>query len=315
MAHLLFASGPVSKDAARVDALWLFWLMVAGFFTLLICILLLVFCIRYRRRKGQAKPRPVHGNIPLEVVWIVIPLVLAMVLFGWGAVLYRDLSQPPGGTLDVYVVAKQWMWKVQHPSGRREINELHLPAGRPVRLILSSEDVIHDFFVPAFRVKMDVLPGRFTYLGLEPERTGVFDLFCAEFCGTGHSDMIGKVVVLEPHRFQQWLDEDPERPPMAESGKQLFERLGCAACHMAGDDPRGPTLRGLYGSMVRLESGASVLADEAYLREAVLEPDKTIVRGYRAIMPTYKDQVTEEQLVKLLEYMRSLEDAQPEKDG
>jgi cytochrome c oxidase subunit 2 len=236
-------------------------------------------------------------------------LVVVMVIFVWGAQLYAALRRPPADALTVWVVGKQWMWKAQHLEGRREINELHVPVGRPVRVVLTSEDVIHDFFVPAFRTKMDAVPGRYTDLWFEATRPGTFHLFCAEYCGTLHSRMIGQVIALEPSAFQDWLaGVDPSQGGLSlvQRGERLFQQHGCASCHAGGDPQRGPSLAGLPGQTVALAGGASAIADDGYLRESILRPQAKLVAGYPPIMPSFEGLFGEEEIVQLLAYLRSL---------
>jgi cytochrome c oxidase subunit 2 len=229
-----------------------------------------------------------------------------MVIFAWGASLFFTISRPPAGALEIQVVGKQWMWKFQHPDGQREINELHVPVGRPVKLTMASEDVIHSFFVPAFRVKMDVVPGRTTTTWFEATKPGVYHLFCAEYCGTKHSGMIGRVVVLEPVQYQQWLSGGAIGEPPALAGEKLFRNLGCNACHRPGPGGLGPSLEGLFGTSRELQTGDTVMADEDYLRESILNPNARIVAGYQPIMPPFQGRITEEGLLQLIAYIKSL---------
>ncbi|MFQ5983180.1 MAG: cytochrome c oxidase subunit II, partial [Woeseiaceae bacterium] len=220
-----------STIAGRVDALYYFLVAVAVFFTILIFVLIIYFAIKYRRRAEGERAQPVADNLRLEIVWTVIPLVIVMVSFAWGARLYFTMSRPPADALEISVVGKQWMWKLQHPTGQREIDELHVPVGRPVKLTMASEDVIHSFYVPAFRIKMDVVPGRYTTAWFEATKTGEYHLFCAEYCGAKHSTMIGRVVVMEPMEYQRWLSGGVIGEPPEVAGERLFLQLGCNACH------------------------------------------------------------------------------------
>jgi len=245
----------------------------------------------------------------LEIVWTVIPLALAMVMFGWSTSLYFTLSRPPSDAIQMYAVGKQWMWKFQHPEGRREINELHVPLGQNVRLTMSSEDVIHSFFVPAFRVKQDVLPGRYTQVWFRATRTGTYHLFCAEYCGTQHSGMIGRVVVMEPHDYESWLAGAGGGVPgqtLAQAGERLFTERACVTCHLESGQGPGPSLVGVPGSTVKLADGSSVVADDTYLRESILNPFAKLVQGYPPVMPPFQGQLSEEQLMQLLAYIKSL---------
>lgn len=294
-----------SSVASRVDALYWFLVAVSLFFTALIFLLVTVFVIRYRRRKNP-QAQQLHGNLWLEIVWSATPLAIAMVMFVWGANLYFDMQRPPLDAAEVYVVGKQWMWKFQHPEGPREINELHVPVGRPVRLTMTSEDVIHSLFVPAFRIKQDVLPGRYTSAWFEPTKVGEYHLFCAEYCGTEHSQMIGRVVVMEPTAYEQWLSGGTSGESMLSAGARLFEQLGCQSCHAPDSGARGPMLAGQYGQPVQLKSGEIVTADDNYIRESIIEPAAKIVAGYEPIMPTYKGLVSEEGILQLIAYIRSM---------
>jgi len=295
-----------STFAPQVDHLLYFLLAVAVFFTVGIFTAIAYFAIRYRRRSDRELPRAVHGGLPLEIAWSVIPFGLTMVMFTWGASVYFKESRPPDNALQIYVVAKQWMWKLQHMEGRREINELHIPLGRPVKLTMTSEDVIHSFYVPAFRVKQDVVPGRYSTLWFEPTKPGRFHLFCAEYCGTRHSGMTGWIEVMSPRDYQAWLGGGASTGSLAENGQKLFEDLACGNCHKADGSGRCPTLVNLFGSTVPLTSGATVKADEAYIRESILQPAAKVVAGYQPVMPTFQGLVSEEGVLELVEYIKSL---------
>jgi len=293
--------------ASRIDALYFFEIAVSVFFTVLICVLVLTFAIRYRRQRHSSHvPEPIEGHYGLEAVWFIIPLILVMIMFGWGTTLYFEASMPPDDAIPVYVVGKQWMWKVQHPNGKREINELHVPTGEAVKLIMSSEDVIHSFFIPAFRVKQDVLPGRYTTAWFEATKEGTYHLFCAEYCGTQHSSMIGRVVVMPPTAYQNWLSGGVAGESMVDAGARIFTEQGCDTCHAAGDTQLGPSLMGVFGSTVELEGGRTVMADESYLRESILKPQAKVVAGYQPVMPTYDALLSEEQLMQVIAYIKSL---------
>src|SRR5207248_8526875 len=227
-------------------------------------------------------------------------------IFVWGAVIYFKERTPPRGATEIYVVAKQWMWKLQHEEGQREINELHVPVGRDVKMILTSQDVIHSFYVPAFRIKQDVLPGRYTTTWFHPTRAGTYHLFCAEYCGTQHSGMIGQVVVLEPAQYQSWLSGGGAAGSMASNGQHMFLQRGCSTCHRSDMQGRGPNLVGLFGRQVQLEDGRTVIADENYIRESILNPAAKVVSGFKPIMPVFQGMVSEEQLNVLVAYVKSL---------
>lgn len=295
-----------STIATRVDALYFFLLGVAAFFSLLIAGLIIYFAIKYRRRSPREIGQRLATHYALEITWTVVPFIITMVLFVWASRVYVDMVHPPNETLNVYAVGKQWMWKFQHLDGQREINELHLPVGRDVKVIATSEDVIHDFFVPAFRVKADVLPGRYVTIWFHPTKAGRYRLFCAEYCGTKHSGMIGEVVVMDPPEYQAWLSGGATQQTLSEAGQQLFSDLACNTCHRPDLKGRGPVLEGLFGSMVTLQSGEKITADEAYIRESILNPAAKITAGYQPIMPTFQGQVSEEQLLALVEYVKSL---------
>ena len=292
--------------AFRVDALYFFLLAVAVFFSLLIAGLIVFYAVKYRRRSPGSVGASIHGGMLLEIAWSVIPLLITMVIFVWGASVFFAMSHPPDETLNIYVVGKQWMWKFQHLDGQREINELHVPVGRAVKLIMTSEDVIHDVFVPAFRIKADVLPGRYTHIWFQATKPGRYHLFCAEYCGTRHSGMIGEVVVMEPSEYQIWLSGGAPEGSLAAAGEKLFQDLACVTCHRADSQGRGPMLQGLFGKTVQLQNGETVVADEAYVRESILRPSAKITAGYQPIMPTFQGLISEEQLLELIEYVKSL---------
>jgi cytochrome c oxidase subunit 2 len=295
-----------STMAPRVDALYFFLIGLAVFFSLLIAGLITYYALKYRRRSPRAIGAQSHGNLVLELAWTAIPLLITMVIFVWGADLYFAMSRPPDDALDIYVVGKQWMWKFQHLDGQREINELHVPAGRAVRLIATSEDVIHDWFVPAFRVKADVIPGRYVNIWFQATKPGRYHLFCAEYCGTKHSGMTGEVVVMKPRDYELWLGGGETGGTLASAGERLFVDLACNTCHRPDSQGRGPVLDGLIGTTVKLQSGESIVADEAYVRESILLPSAKITSGYQPIMPTFQGLVTEEQVLQIIEYVKSL---------
>ena len=300
---------PVSAStmAPRVDALYFFLLGVSGFFSLLIAGLIVYYAVRFRRRAPDAIGARIAGGMVLEIGWTVIPLLITLVIFFWGASVFFAMARPPDDTLNVYVVGKQWMWKFQHLNGQREINELHVPLGRAVKLIMTSEDVIHDVFVPGFRVKADVIPGRFTQLWFQPTKPGRYHLFCAEYCGTRHSGMVGEVVVMEPDDFQRWLSSGSTSGSLASAGAKLFADLACNTCHRPDTQTRGPLLDGIYGRTVTLQGGSTAIADEAYLREAILNPSARLRAGFQPIMPAYQGVVTEDGVAQMIEYIKSLQ--------
>jgi cytochrome c oxidase subunit 2 len=305
-----FFTPEASTMAGRVDALFFFLVAVAAFFVIVIAAFLFVFSVRYRRRRAQEVGTPVTPPVLLEVAWIGIPTLLAMVMFVWGANVYFSMATPPKDALEIYVVGKQWMWKFQHLGGQREIDELHVPVGRPVRLVMTSEDVIHDLFIPAFRIKADVLPGRYVTEWFQATKPGTYHLFCAEYCGTRHSGMVGQVVAMEPADYQAWL-AGGAMGSMAESGEKLFQDFACNTCHRSDAQGRGPMLEGVFGRPVALQDGRVVIADEAYIRESILNPAAKVVAGFQPIMPTFQGLVSEEQLLQLIEYVKSLQNQAP----
>jgi cytochrome c oxidase subunit 2 len=294
-----------SSLAWQVDGLYFLLVAVSAFFTLLIFLLIFFFAVKYRR-SAHPHAEQIEGSLPLELTWTLIPLGICMIFFAWGSLIYFQEARPPKGSMEVYAVGKQWMWKFEHETGQREINELHVPVGRDVKMIMSSQDVIHSFFVPAFRIKADVLPGRFTETWFHPTKPGTYHLFCAEYCGTQHSGMIGQVVVMEPAAFQAWLSGGSASGSLASNGQQLFQQLGCSTCHRFDTQGRGPNLIGIFGKPVQLEDGRTVVADENYVRESILNPGVKIVAGFKPIMPTFQGQVSEESLMALVAYIKSL---------
>jgi cytochrome c oxidase subunit 2 len=298
-----------SEQAASVDALYFFLVAVTGAFAALIAILVAVFATKFHRQHDTEVGEVIHGSLLLELVWTVIPLGITMVMFVWGAQVFFHMTRAPKNAMDIYVVGKQWMWKVQHMDGAREINELHVPVGRPVRLIMGSEDVIHSFFIPDFRVKADVIPGRYNTLWFTATNPGKYHIFCTQYCGTKHSNMIGWVTVMTPADYQEWLGGGSSNVTMAEAGAKLFADLICITCHTDVGQGRGPVLKGLYGKQALLEGGKTVTVDDTYIRESILHPQAKIVAGFPPIMPTFQGLVTEEQLLQLIAYVKSLGEA------
>lgn len=303
-----------STGARDVDLVYLSLLALAAFFVILIGLLALGYGVKYRAGSDAHRGGPIKHAVYVELTWIVVPLVITIGVFLFGASVYLESVSPPSGARSVYVVGKQWMWKVLHPAGRQEINELHVPAGEPVKLLMTSQDVIHSFFVPALRKKQDVLPNRYTTMWFTPSEPGTYDLFCAEYCGAQHALMRGKLVVLSKPDFQTWLAEEPaiverNRAAGTEAARPPFEALGCAECHVDGRPEECPPLEGLFGSRVTLRGGGSAVVDESYLRRSILEPNAEIVEGYDApsAMPSYQNQLSERQVMQLIEYIKSLE--------
>lgn len=308
MQSLPLAPEPASNFASGVDGLMLYITAICAFFAVAITIAIIYFFFRYRRRRPDEVGVPIHGDMRLETAWIAVPLFLALTMFGWGAVVYVDFRRAPMDTLDIYVVGKQWMWKVQQPNGLREINELHVPVGRNVKLILASEDVIHDFSVPAFRVKMDVVPGHYNTMWFRPTQAGRYRFYCQQYCGTNHALMVGWVTVMEPSDYSAWLSgssEAFENPVIA--GEKLFAEKACTTCHVGSGVGRAPSLNGVYGAKVLLADGSTVTADDAYIRESILAPQAKIVAGYQPLMPSFQGQLSEEQILSLTAYIKSLQ--------
>lgn len=297
-----------STFAWQVDLLYAYLIIVSIAFTIPIVVAILYFGLKYREKEKYATPEEMHGSIALETVWSIIPFVISMTIFLGGAyVYYNQFRIPDDPAMEVYVVGKQWMWKLQHSTGQREINELHIPVGRKVKLTMTTEDVLHDFSIPAFRTKTDVVPGRYTYLWFEATKPGKYHLFCAEYCGLNHSGMGGFVYVMEQRDFDNWLSGNVSGQTPVEQGRDLFEnKLGCASCHAGGPQQRGAKLEGIFGHEVKLVGGGTVIANEEYIRNSILNPSGQVVEGFQPIMPTFKGQVTEEQLVSLVAYIKSL---------
>ena len=296
-----------STFAWQVDWLYFYLLAVSVAFTVPIFVAIFVFTIKYRETEKFATPDEIHGSMVLETVWSIIPFIVSMTIFLGGAIVYFNQYTPPEDAMEVYVVGKQWMWKIQHETGQREINELHVPVGRMVKLTMTTEDALHDFFIPAFRTKADVIPGRYTYLWFEATKPGKYHLFCAEYCGLNHSGMGGWVYAMEQRDFDNWLSGNVSGQTPVEEGRDLFtNKLGCASCHAGGPQQRGAKLEGVFGTDVKLVGGATVKADENYIRNSILNPASQVVEGYQPIMPTFKGQVTEEQLNALVAYIKSL---------
>ncbi|MEP7212496.1 MAG: cytochrome c oxidase subunit II [Acidobacteriota bacterium] len=299
-----------STFAWQVDALYAYLILVSVIFSIPIIAAIFFFGVRYHEREKYATPDEMHGSIVLETVWSIIPFIVSITIFLGGAIVYFNQYRMPDDAMEVYVVGKQWMWKIQHETGQREINELHIPVGRRVKLTMTTEDTLHDFFIPAFRTKMDVVPGRYTYMWFEATKPGKYNLFCAEYCGLNHSGMGGYIYVMEQRDFDNWLSGNVSGQTPVEQGKDLFEnKLGCASCHAGGPQQRGAKLEGIYGHEVKLVGGSTVTADDAYIRNSIVNPSAQVVEGFQPIMPTFKGQVTEEQLVSLVAYIKSLSGA------
>ncbi len=301
----LFPSS-ASTMAGQVDSLFWFLFSFSAAMSLAIFICIITFAIKYRRRAPNEIGAPISGSALIETIWIVIPLLIALFIFGWGATLYYNIEHAPPQPMQVYVIGKQWMWKLQHPEGRVEINELHVPVGRDIMLTMTSQDVIHDFFVPAFRLHADVVPGSYVSEWFHPTKVGQFHLFCSQYCGTNHSLMGGWITVMDPADFQNWLAGSTEQKSMSELGFAVFQEHGCSSCHEQSASARGPSLANLYNGDVRLDNGQTVKADDAYLRESILNPRAKLVAGFRTTMPSYQGQISEEQILQLIAYIKSL---------
>jgi cytochrome c oxidase subunit 2 len=292
--------------AARVDQFYLFMCLVTAFFTITISATVIYFAVRYRRRRADERPGEIHGSMVLELTWTIIPLLITVVMFVWATLLFFAQQRTPDDAIQVTVVGKRWMWKLQHMTGQREINELHVPVGKPVRLLLTSEDTIHSFYVPAFRMKKDAVPGRYNETWFRATKPGKYHIFCAEYCGTEHSGMIGWVYAMEPVAYQQWLSGGPPPVSLVEAGQKLFVERNCATCHTPQGAGRGPILNGLPGSKVLLQGGQETVADDTYLRESILLPAARIVSGYQPVMPTFQGQLGEEDVAAIIAYIKSL---------
>jgi cytochrome c oxidase subunit 2 len=287
--------------------LFSFILMTTLFFAVLVTVLIIFAAFKFRRKSEGEVGDDVHGNNVLEVGWTLIPTIIAIGIFAWGAAIYVNYRIAPKDTLDIYLIGKQWMWKLQQPNGRKEINEVHVPVNRNIKLIMGSEDVIHDFYVPAFRVKMDVVPGRYNTMWFRPTKTGRYHFFCSQYCGTNHAVMGGWVTVMEPAEYAAWLSGETGDVNPVSAGERLFTQFACVTCHLSNGTGRAPSLNGVFGAKVLLADGSTVVADEAYIRESILQPKAKIVAGYQPVMPTFQGLITEEQILNLTAYIKSLQ--------
>lgn len=306
-----FLPEQASTLAAKIDGFIFSLVGLSVFFALIVAALIVYFGARYRYgNQAVDRTNPMTENTKLEFAWSFVPLVISLTVFVWSAQVYFEIYTPPPNTLNLSVVGKQWMWKIQHPDGQREVNELHIPVGQPVKLTMTSQDVIHSFFIPAFRVKQDVVPGRYTTMWFEASKAGEYHLFCAEYCGAEHAKMIGTVVVMEPTDYEAWLSAGnvlTSAADIGQSGAALFQQKGCITCHrLDGTEGLGPSLIGVFNAEIELADGSTILADEEYLRESILNPQAKIVAGYPENMPTFQGQLTDEELLTLIGYLRSL---------
>jgi len=297
-----------SNMAPRIDHIFLALIILCGAVALLVCLAIVFFCVRYRRGSSADRTPPKWRQRPFELAWTITPFFVFLGLFFWAAEVFFGMSRAPADATEIYVVGKQWMWKIQHPDGRREINELHLPIGQPVKLIMTSQDVIHDFFVPGFRVKQDVLPSRYTTEWFTPTKPGKYHIFCSQYCGTNHSKMVGWVYVMEPAEHAKWLAQEPAPDSLIASGERAFRTRGCSGCHSPNAAVRAPLLNGIYGRKVPLSDSTLVTADEQYLRDSILLPNKQIAAGYQPIMPTFQGQISDEEVNAIIAYIKSLQE-------
>src|SRR3984957_3725929 len=295
-----------STIAPQMDALYFFLLAITLVGLLLVGTIRVTFSMRYRKSVHPVATQ-IEGSTLLEATWTIIPLAIFLVCFVWGALLYFRIYNPPVNSMNIYIVGKQWMWKAEHPGGQHEINALHVPTGQPVQLTMISQDVFHSFSIPAFRIKREVIPGRYSTVWFEATTPGEYHLFCTQYCGTNHSAMIGTITVLSPADYKKWTEESTSGMSLAQNGERLFASMGCNACHSGNAAARGPNLSGVYGSKLQLTNGQQVLVNEAYLRDAILNPSQHIAAGYAPIMPTYQGQVSEDGLIDLVEYVKSMQ--------
>ena len=305
LTHFAVFPPEASRIAPQLDALYFFIVLVSLIGLTIVVLLVASFSILYHKNRHPVAVQ-IEGSTLLEATWTIIPLGLFLMMFVWGAIIYFRVFTPPPNAMNIYVVGKQWMWKAEHPGGQHEINSLHIPTGQPIQLTLISQDVFHSFSIPAFRVKREAIPGRYTSVWFEPTTPGTYHLFCTQYCGTSHSAMIGDIVVLTPDDYKRWLADSTSGMSLAQNGERLFASLSCNACHNGKPDARGPNLANVYGSKLALTSGGTVLADDAYLRESILNPSQHITQGFAPIMPTYQGQVSEEGVISLVEYIKNL---------
>jgi len=306
----LSASALFPREASTIapyaDELYFFLILMTILGIVLVGALVFGFSIMYRKEKHPVAVQ-VEGSTLLEATWTIIPLAIFLICFVWGALLYFRIYNPPTNAMNIYVVGKQWMWKAEHPGGQHEINALHVPMGRPVQLTMISQDVFHSFSIPDFRVKREVIPGRYTTVWFEATAAGTYHIFCTQYCGTKHSAMIGEVTVLTPEDYQKWTQQSTSGMSLAQNGERLFASMGCNACHSGNAAARGPNLAGVYGSKLQMANGSQVLVNDAYLRDAILNPSQHVTAGYAPIMPTYQGQISEDGLIDLVEYVKNLQ--------
>lgn len=306
LTHFAIFPPEASSIAPYTDALYFFLISISLFGLVTVAFLVIFFSVRYRQERSPEAVQ-IEGSTLLEATWTIVPLILFMIAFVWGALLYFRIFSPPPNAMNVYVVGKQWMWKVEHPGGQHEINALHVPIGRPVQLTLISQDVFHSFSVPAFRVKREVIPGRYNTVWFEATKPGVYHIFCSQYCGTLHSQMIGWVYAMKPDDYAAWAAGSTSGNSLAQNGERLFASLGCNSCHNSTPNAHGPNLAKIYGSRLQLSNGEFATVDDAFLRDTILNPTLHQVAGFAPIMPTYQGQVSEEGLIALVEYIKRLD--------
>jgi cytochrome c oxidase subunit 2 len=303
-----------SSIAHEVDQLYFFLTGVSAVMTIVIFAAVIFFAFKYHRRKNPVATQ-IEGSTKLELTWSILPFFVMLGMFWWGAELFFRNAQPPKDAMEIFVTGKQWMWKIQYPDGGREIDALHVQVGQPVKLTMASEDVIHDFYIPAFRVKHDVVPGHYDALWFTPTKPGHYHFFCAEYCGDYHAHMIGSVDVLSKRDYEQWQSGGAggRQGTLAQQGQHEFEQHGCATCHLLDQQGRGPNLRGLYNKPVLLADGRTVIADDAYIRESILDPNAKIVANFQpGIMPVFQGQISEGGVIQLIAFIKSLSPETPE---
>jgi len=311
LAQLQLFPDLASKEGGQIDALYWFITIISTVMTVLIFIAIGVFAYKYRRRVN-VHPTQIEGSTKLELTWSILPFLVMLIMFAWGAQLYYAAQQPPRNAMEVFVTGKQWMWKMQYPNGGSEINELHVPMNQPVKLTMASEDVIHSFSIPAFRVRHDVVPGHYDSLWFTPSKPGRYRLFCTEYCGMLHSKMVGWVNVMEEREYAEWMSGGGTGGSLAQQGETLFAQFGCSTCHLMDQQGRCPVLKGLYNKPVQLADGRTVVADDAYIRESILDPNAKIAAGFEPnIMPNFKGQINEQNVIQLIAYIKSLAPSQP----
>jgi cytochrome c oxidase subunit II len=305
LTHFALFPPEASGIAPYTDALYFFLVLISMVGMAIVVLLIVLFSVLYRKERNPEATQ-IEGSTLLEATWTIIPLALFMVTFVWGALLYFRIYNPPTNAMNIYVVGKQWMWKAEHPGGQHEINALHVPINRPVQLTMISQDVFHSFSIPAFRVKREVIPGRYTTVWFTATQTGTYHIFCTQYCGTLHSQMIGEVVVMTPDEYERWIAGSTSGASLAQNGERLFASLGCGSCHSGTADSHGPSLAQVYGSKLQMANGSFVTVDDAFLRDTILNPTMHQVAGYAPIMPTYQGQISEEGLIDLVEYIKNL---------